>query len=110
MIRVQIWKTREGAYRSFQCLGHADYSESGADVVCAGVSAIVISTVNSLQDLLHEKIDCQYDEKDGGDLTVNILEDLSPKGQFLVDHMIYGLEWIQRQYGKRYLRYEIKEV
>ena len=31
------------------------------DVVCAGVSAIVINTVNCLQDLLHEDIGCDYD-------------------------------------------------
>lgn len=28
--------------------GHADYSEQGTDIVCAGVSALAITTANSL--------------------------------------------------------------
>lgn len=79
-------------------------------MVCAGVSALVITTINSLQDLLHEDIDVDYDEENGGDLTVNVNRDLSDKGQFLIEHLIYGLEYIRRQYGRQYLDYEIKEV
>ena len=110
MTRVQIWKTRDGHTRSFTCEGHTDYSEDGADIVCAGVSAIVISTINSLQDLLQEDISVDYDAVNGGDITVNVNRDLSDQGEFLIRHMTYGLEWIQRQYGKKYLRYGIKEV
>ncbi|SDZ80145.1 hypothetical protein SAMN02745687_00500 [Lachnospiraceae bacterium NK3A20] len=110
MTRVQIFTTRDGLCRSFTCKGHTDYTTEGADIVCAGVSAIVISTINSLEDLLHEDIEVDYDKVNGGDITVNVNRDLSEKGQFLIDHMIYGLEWIQRQYGRKYLSYEIKEV
>ncbi len=109
MTKVQIF-THNGQYRSLAFRGHTGYAEEGADIVCAGVSAIVINTVNCLEDLLHEDIELEYDEEEGGDLTCNILTDLSEKGSFLVDSMIYGLKWIQSQYGEEYLRYEIKEV
>ncbi len=109
MTRVQIY-TKDGIYRSFSCIGHADYAASGADIVCAGISALVISTINSLEDLLHEKIEVDLDEENGGYIAVNFLEDPSEKGSFLIDHLIYGMDWIQSQYGKKYLSYEIKEV
>ena len=73
MIRVIITR-QEGIYKSFICSGHAEYASSKGirgllrphgDVVCAGVSAIVINTVNCLQDRLHEDIGCDYDEEEG---------------------------------------------
>ncbi len=110
MTKVQIFITRDGHYRSFSCQGHTDYSREGADIVCAGVSAIVINTINCLEDLLHERIEVDYDEEEGGDIVCNFLEDPGEKGQFLVDCMIHGFDWIIQQYGRKYLNYEIKEV
>ena len=52
----------------------------------------------------------QYDEVESGYIVCNFLADPTEKGQFLVDCMIHGLEWIQGQYGKKYLELEIKEV
>lgn len=109
MTRVQIFK-KDGVYRSFSCTGHAGYAAAGEDIICAGISAIVISTLNSLQDLLHEDIEVDYDEEEGGYIVCNFRSDPSEKAAFLMDHMIYGMQWIQSQYGKQYLRYEIKEV
>ncbi len=80
------------------------------DEVCAGTSAIVINTINCLEDLLHENIEYFYDEQEGGDLICNVLEDLGEHGEFLVDCMIHGLEWIEQQYGEEYLNHRIEEV
>ncbi|MEE8815711.1 MAG: ribosomal-processing cysteine protease Prp [Lachnospiraceae bacterium] len=110
MTRVQIFRTKDGHFRSFTCQGHTGYAEEGEDIVCAGVSAIVINTVNCLQDLLHEDIDVDYDAVNGGDITVNFNADPTEKANFLMDCMVHGLEWISSQYGKKYLTYEIKEV
>lgn len=110
MTRVQIFRTKDGHFRSFTCQGHTGYAEEGEDIVCAGVSAIVINTVNCMQDLLHEDIDVDYDAVNGGDITVNFNADPTEKADFLMDCMVHGLEWISRQYGKKYLTYEIKEV
>ena len=109
MTRIQIFRTRDGRYRSFSCQGHTGYSEAGTDIVCAGVSAIVINTVNCLSDLLQENMEVEYDEDDGV-IICNFYSDLSEKGAFLIDCMIHGLEWIQQQSGEEYLDYQIIEL
>ena len=118
MVNVIITK-QNGVYKSFICSGHAEYASAGGvarllrpqgDVVCAGVSAIVINTVNCLQDLLNEDIGCDYDSEEGGLLTCVFRNDPSYEASLLIDSMIHGLEWIQKEYGERYLRIETKEV
>ena len=109
MTRVQIFRTKDGVYRSFSCLGHTGYAEAGEDIVCAGVTAIVFNTINCLTDLLGEQISCELDEEDG-EVICNFPADTSDRANFLMDCMIHGLKWIQQQYGKEYLTYEITEL
>ena len=110
MTRVQIFRTTDGHTRSLVFTGHTDYAEDGADVVCAGVSAIVINTINCLEDLLHESVECFCDEEEGGDLICNVVKDLGAEGELLIECMIHGLEWIEQQYGEEYLNHRIEEV
>ena len=117
---IQVIITRQnGNYKSFICSGHADFQpERGfgrflrpqGDVVCAGVSAIVINTVNCLQDLLHEDIGCDYDSEEGGLITCVFRSIPSHDASLLIDSMIHGLEWIRNEYGEKYLNFEIEEV
>ncbi len=110
MTKVQIIRTTDGHTRSISCTGHTDYCTEGKDIVCAGTSAIVINTMNCLMDLLHEDMEVEADAVNGGDLVCNFLQDPGEKGEFLIDCMIHGLEWIEGQYGKRYLSHRIEEV
>ena len=117
---IQVVITRQnGNYKSFICSGHAGFkSERGfgrflkpqGDVVCAGVSAIVINTVNCLQDLLHEDIGCDYYSEEGGLITCAFRSIPTHEASLLIDSMIHGLEWIRSEYGERYLKFEIEEV
>ena len=109
MTKVLIRRDRAGHYLSFHCKGHAGYAEEGEDIVCAGISAIVINTCNCLEDLLEEQVTIRY-SKDGGDISCVFQTIPSEKAALLVDCMIHGLEWIRTQYGKKYLNYKIKEV
>ena len=49
MIRARLHRDEAGAYTGFTCSGHSGYAESGADIVCAGVSALTIACVNALE-------------------------------------------------------------
>ena len=123
MVRVIITK-QNGAYKSFICSGHAGFNENHTagrsvigkfirprgDIVCAGVSAIVINTVNCLQDLLHEDIGCDYDSEEGGLITCVFRGTPTHEASLLIDSMIHGLAWIRGQYGEKYLKFEIEEV
>ncbi len=110
MINVII-KRHRGSYQSFICTGHAEYAaDDTADIVCAGVSAVVINTINCLKDLLEEEVGIDYDQEEGGLITCVFTQPPSDKASFLIDCMIHGLKWIQAQYGEQYLTFEIEEV
>ena len=49
MIKVTIYKTERQEYVGFDMEGHAGYAEAGEDIVCAGVSALVINALNSIE-------------------------------------------------------------
>jgi len=122
MIRVIITK-QNGSYKSFICSGHAGYEQDHSvrggigrflrphgDIVCAAVSAIVINTVNCLEDLLKEDIGCDYDSEEGGLITCVFRSIPTHEASLLIDSMIHGLTWIRKEYGEKYLNFEIEEV
>ena len=122
MIRVIITK-QNGSYKSFICSGHAGYEQDHSvrggigrflrphgDIVCAAVSAIVINTVNCLEDLLKEDIGCDYDSEEGGLITCVFRSIPTHEASLLIDSMIHGLTWIRKEYGEKYLNFKIEEV
>ena len=52
MIKGTFKRNDAGQIVSFTLTGHADAGPYGSDIVCAGVSALAISTVNGLS-LIH---------------------------------------------------------
>ena len=87
MIKVTIYKTDRHEYAGFDISGHAEYSESGSDIVCAAVSAIVINTINSIDRFTDDKTSCVSDEESG--------EIPSHDASLLLDSMVLGLEQIE---------------
>lgn len=74
--------------------GHAHYAEIGRDIVCAGVSALVQTLIQSIEELTADKI--LYDMKPG---TVHIqFEDLSEGARLLVKSFFVGVEMIASEY------------
>lgn len=67
--------------------GHANYAETGKDIVCAGVTALVQGLIKSIEDLISDKI--QYDITPGrADIH---FKDLSGAGKLLVDSFFLGI-------------------
>ena len=50
MIIITIFQNQESV-TGFRCIGHAEYAEYGSDIVCAGVSALVVNAINSIEAL-----------------------------------------------------------
>ena len=62
MIKISI-KRENDLVKYIKISGHSGYSEEGSDIVCASISSIAITTVNSL---IRIDEDCIiYTEKDG---------------------------------------------
>ena len=51
MIRVAFFR-KEGRIVGFESEGHAGYADSGQDIVCAAVSALLITCVNGLESVV----------------------------------------------------------
>ena len=47
MIQVRVEK-ENAKYKKIKIIGHAMYDDYGKDIVCAGVSSIVITTINAI--------------------------------------------------------------
>ena len=73
--------------------GHALYDEYGKDIVCAAVSATVITTVNGILSIDNESI--EVIEKDKVEIKILKHTDVVDK---LLDNMINLLTELQRDY------------
>ena len=74
--------------------GHAHYAEPGKDIVCAGVSALVQTLIQSIEELTADKI--KYSMSPG---TVDIkFRNLSEQSLVLVDSFFIGITMIANDY------------
>jgi len=86
--------------RSFKVKGHAMFADSGQDIVCAGVSAVTVGTVNAIEALLGFEMQAQM--KNG------FLQAEAPGGldgrkqeqlQLLLESMVIMLQSIENSYS-----------
>ena len=101
MIRVTFHK-KDHELVSFDMTGHAGFGEYGEDIVCAGVSALAITTVNSIEKLAGYQPIVDVDEVEGGYLYFEVVRDVTKvqaqTTQILLNSLLLGLEDIQSEY------------
>jgi len=105
MIQVQVIK-ENGHYKKFIIDGHAGYAESGEDIVCAAVSALVINTINSIEEFTEDAFTC--DCKDGMIQNWEFTSNVSSGTDLLMDSLMLGLANIRKSYGEEYLKIQEK--
>jgi len=107
MVKITIQKSNQ-VWKGFISSGHAGYLDEGQDIICAAISVLIINTINSIEKFLpetkfqvnenkgyiHFKLDCNPDEKT----------------ELLLNSMLLGLEEIQKQYNKKYVKLKFEEV
>ena len=74
--------------------GHANYAEAGKDIVCAGVSALLESLVDSIEGLTRDTIQCEISP---GRADIHY-KDLSEAGKLLVDSFFLGISGIAQDF------------
>ena len=109
MIQVTVFKNYNGQFTGFNCCGHSGYANIGKDIVCAGVSALVINTINSISAYTNEKISVESDE-DTGMILLRFLHPAGHDAELLVKSLILGLQGIQQSYEADYIDLDFKEV
>ena len=108
---VTFLKRSDGALLGYRANGHSGYAESGADIVCAAISALTQTTLNGLKNVL--KAPVMFDQDDDGAfieaiLTPEAREDQIRQAQLLLVTLLEGLQAIQREYPRN-LRIIFKE-
>lgn len=109
MTTVVFRKTRQGEYRGLTCSGHAEYAESGGDIVCAALSVLVINTLNSLEELCGVKVKPVTD-RESGLIACDFPEHLDERATLLLDSLALGCVSIKKQYGRKYCKVKFEEV
>ena len=103
MIQVDRIKNEHGNNVGFRVIGHAEYADPGADIICAAVSVLVINTINSIEQFTEDKFSCKQEEESG--LTEFIIvSEVSKESALLMDSLFLGLKGIEQDYGKRFIK------
>ena len=109
MTHITIYRNQQNVFTGFLCEGHAGYAQAGEDIVCAGISTLVINTINAVEAFTKTKILADADQAEGT-IDVNFPYGCDEQAKLLVDAMILGLQGIQTNYGKKFLTLDFKEV
>ena len=100
---VTFYRRPDGTLIGYRAEGHSGYAESGADIVCAGVSALTQSTLNGLQNVLKAPVMFEIDDKMGlleAKLTPEASNSQVKEAQLLLQTLLQGLQAIQRSYPR----------
>ena len=91
MINIKFSRKDDQITR-FVITGHAFNGQTAHDIVCAGVSSLAITTVNSLKTIAHFQPLVEVDEVEGGFLDCEILSDLSDKQAEIAQILLLNFE------------------
>lgn len=102
MITISLFRRSDDRrIESFAVEGHAKYAKPGKDIVCAGVSAVTVGTVNAIEALTGLELPA---EMRNGWLRSDIPATGNPatdeRVQLLLESMAVMLDTISESYGK----------
>ncbi len=92
---------QNGAYTAFRVCGHSGYAEAGSDIICAAVSAMVMLTVNTVQDGFGEDVRLETNEREA--LISCTLKRRSEAGSIIITCLKAELEALAEQYPQNIL-------
>ena len=104
MISIEIFRDKDQNITGLLSIGHADYAESGSDVICAAVSMLVINSLNAIEKFSNTKAVLKNEDQEKGVIDVEFESIPDEKAQTILDTMLLGLNDVIRTYGKKYLR------
>jgi uncharacterized protein len=101
MIKIIIYKAREGEITGFKVTGHSGYAKHGKDIVCSAVSALAQTSLLGLLKVAEAEVTYKIDE---GYLTCSLINAGSERKRIMCEAilgtMYVGLKNIQESYIK----------
>jgi uncharacterized protein YsxB (DUF464 family) len=98
MIEV-TFDIRDKSLIGFEFSGHAGYAESGKDIVCAGVSSLVLNMINSVEEFCEDKYMLDIDE-DMGHVKFSFVDNPSYNAILLINSLELGIKGIEKTYSQ----------
>lgn len=108
MTKVRFYQNNQGEILGFQTIGHAGYAQAGEDIVCAGISVLILNTINSIETFTADKQMVECDE-DRGIIRMKLTGKRSKEAQLLLQSLLLGLQSIKEEHD-RYIEVSFKEV
>ena len=96
MTKVKLFKTND-TYTKIVVDGHSGYGTEGEDIVCAGISALVINFVNSVEEFTDDKYNLKTDD---GLIDFVFVNTPSSDSSLLFNSLILGLENLSNDYSE----------
>ena len=94
MIKVDF-VLKNNFYTELTIKGHANYAESGSDIVCSAVSAIGVGGLNAIQKI--KGYEPKYKVNDG---FINVLFETDETSQIIAKTLYVQLKSVEESYGK----------
>ncbi len=90
MVKITFFK-RDGVYYGFRETGHAEFDDTGKDIVCAAVSAMTMLVINAIEVSYASNVEYSIDE-DTADIEVKAYGALPGNSEdFAKQYAISGL-------------------
>ena len=99
MTTVNIYVKKDDSYAGFILEGHSGYAESGADIVCAGLSALAINTVNSIE-VIAGQTPTEYQDEESGTLKIDFPWEANYETELFMRSFEMGIMKIADAYPK----------
>ncbi len=103
MIKVSLL-VKENIIQGFEIIGHADFDEYGYDIVCAGVSTLAYTTINTIDQYTKD-----YDFSDDDLLMRLLVNDLELESKVVLNTFTTGIKTLTQTYGD-YVKINYKEI
>ena len=110
MINVSFKRNENGDPIAFRMCGHAGYDESGHDIICAAVSALMINFVNSVEALTKDRFVVEEKDEAKGLISFSFKGNPSSKGLLLIKSFELGVRTIREENCKKFIRIKDWEV
>ena len=94
MTEVTFYQNEDKQCVGFETKGHAGYAQEGEDIVCAGISALVINTVNSIEAFTNDRFQLDVDET-SADIHLLVEGIPSKECTLLLNSLILGLQGME---------------
>lgn len=104
-VEAKIFRNKNNQIYGFEINGTTNYAEDGYDIIAAGISMVVLNTINSLDKLSKDKFEDELSDGYARCIVMNLKKGQGTKeSEVLLESLKIGLESIEDSYGSEYLK------